>query len=93
MRILDVILLQKASFFAVIYTKSRGRRKTSKIPIWLELDGKTPAIWMARSQVDLLTYCQSHILIDQPAQGAFKRKRCQFNTASDRAISGQHVSH
>jgi hypothetical protein len=46
-----MILLQKASFFAVIYTKSRGRRKTGKIPIWLELDGETSAIWMARSQV------------------------------------------
>ena len=33
------------------YTKSRGLRKTGKNPIWLELDGETPAIWMARSQV------------------------------------------
>jgi hypothetical protein len=45
------VLLQGASLLAVIYTKSRDLRKTGKTPIWLELDGETPAIWMARSQV------------------------------------------
>jgi hypothetical protein len=51
MRILDVSTAARSLSFEVVYTKSRGLRKTGKNPIWLELDGETPAIWMARSQV------------------------------------------
>jgi hypothetical protein len=47
MRILDVSTAARSLSFA------RGLRKTGKTPIWLELDGETPAIWMARSQVGL----------------------------------------
>jgi hypothetical protein len=52
MRILDVSTAARSLSFCSDLHKSRGLRKIGKTPIWLELDGDTPAIWMARSQVD-----------------------------------------
>jgi hypothetical protein len=52
MRILDVSTAARSLSFCSDLHQIRGLRKIGKIPIWLELDGETPAIWMARSQVD-----------------------------------------